>query len=543
MTDIANRNYNDVVDAVVDCVRAGDIDALDELKSFEASDEEDMSPSEIAAIAMVEDLKSDLFSDIEAPPANTSDHKLPAVYNGFHIVREIGRGGMAVVYEARQESLDRRIAIKVLMRTAEVNNFGQRFHLEAKATSNLRHPNIVSAFDYGIEDGNFWLAMPYVDGVCLDHVCTTEERPRFEQLFGSKQKGATHYTRVARIGIQVANALAYAHDEGVIHRDIKPGNLILTEGGKVWVTDFGLAKLRDEDRALSTTGDMIGTPRYMAPEQIRGLTDERSDIYSLGVTLWELATGERAWDGFAVASSTHSTNRLAPVRSISPDVPESLAQIIDKACEPDAVNRFKTARELEHTLNRFVYGNVGDRRGVDRNTSYLSSYRWPIALALAFVVVTGLLLQVSKNGISSNALAVASRGTIHLKHSETGWFLNQDEDGKNVVTRPDPDPWEFVVLRVTNSGNEVVQIRNLRSGMHLDFDDSDFNVDMSSSTKVDKDHQWELLPAENGRFLIRNRELGSYLHDEGSEADHNVNGSPTINSNCEWIVKELPATD
>ena len=228
----------------------------------------------------------------------------PFTCAGYELGRLVGSGGMGAVYEAHQESLNRRVAIKILTRPPEQKNLGQRFHIEAKTTSELNHPNIVSAFDYGIDGDRPWLAMPFVEGVTLDEILESPEE--LASLSSVCSSSELHAQWIARLGSQVAGALAHAHENGIVHRDIKPGNLILDAEGKVWVTDFGLAKIRDVDTDLSKTGVMIGTPTYMAPEQVRGIVDPRSDIYSLGVTLWELC-GNSVRDGVRGKPSTNNT--------------------------------------------------------------------------------------------------------------------------------------------------------------------------------------------------------------------------------------------
>lgn len=307
--------------------------------------------------------------------ANSPEH-----INGYRIVREIGRGGMGIVYEASHPKLSRKMAIKVLTPAqAGKTTLQERFAREAETASRLSHPNIVPLFDFGEADGQSFLVMPFVEGRSLDEILNEhwshhESPAPLAVDVGPRVTPASmiarDFRRIATLGAGVASALAHAHEQQTIHRDIKPANLLLDNNRKVWVTDFGLAKLRDADSDLSTTGDIIGTPRYMAPEQIRGQSDERSDIYSLGVTLWELASGARAWHAINNGDmlSVKSAFELPAIREINPNVPQALATIIGRCCAFHPRDRFQTADDLQQSLNRFAHDGGSDRRFMSRET-------------------------------------------------------------------------------------------------------------------------------------------------------------------------------
>ncbi len=247
---------------------------------------------------LAEDIR-DLFpaaAFAEQLHAEATDRSLPnplhqAMHLGaFHLQREIGSGGMGVVYEATQSPFSQKFAVKVLKpKHFRSSHLESRFIREAQAASQLHHPNIVPAKYYGTEANQSFLVMPMIDGVGLDKLILADPSvdPRLYLLF---EEICNDWKRIAGLGAQVASALAHAHSKGTIHRDIKPSNLILALDGKVWVTDFGLAKLCDEDSNLSRTGGMIGTPQFMAPEQSVGAADERSDIFGLGITLYDIVT-------------------------------------------------------------------------------------------------------------------------------------------------------------------------------------------------------------------------------------------------------------
>src|SRR5439155_5440490 len=223
-------------------------------------------------------------------------------------------GGMGIVYEAEQESLGRRVAVKVLTAAAVLGpNHARRFLREAQTMAQLHHTNIVPVFEVGDHEGLPYYVMQFIEGLGLDQIIQTlrdrqadrEPKPAVTSfsvspcLLASASSPSLPFawspTEVARIGLQVADALAYAHAQGTLHRDVKPSNLLLDVRGTVWVTDFGLAKRSDQDN-ITQTGDILGTLRYMPPEAFEGQADHRSDLYSLGLTLYEFLALQPAYD-------------------------------------------------------------------------------------------------------------------------------------------------------------------------------------------------------------------------------------------------------
>ena len=256
----------------------------------------------------------------------------------YQIVEELGRGGMAIVYKAYQPSLDRYVAIKVLPAFfARTPGYLERFHREAKAMARLSHPHIVEVLDYGQQDDTTYLVMAYVDGGSL--------RDRLGQPLP--------LDTIVQWMEQIGSALAYAHERGVVHRDIKPGNILFTRDGRAMLSDFGIAKLR-EASPLTRTGTGMGTPEYMSPEQgvaAKGV-DQRSDIYSLGVILYEMATGDvpfRADTPFATLHQ-HLYTPLPLPETRNPDIPPALAAVIKKALAKRPEQRFQTVQELLDAL-------------------------------------------------------------------------------------------------------------------------------------------------------------------------------------------------
>ncbi|MEI2697863.1 MAG: protein kinase [Microthrixaceae bacterium] len=233
----------------------------------------------------------------------------------YEIHQRLARGGMAQVYLARDRSLDRPVAVKELVpEFATDPSFVERFRREAQAAANLSHPNIVGVYDWGTQDGTYFIVMEYVDGPSLSQVI--------------RRDGPLHPRRAAELAGEVAAALGFAHSRGVVHRDVKPGNVLLTATGQSKVTDFGIARaLSSPDDDLTQAGSVMGTATYFSPEQAQGLpVDPRSDLYSLGVVLYEMVTGRPPFSGdtpLAIAYK-HVQDQPAPPSTIVPEVPRGL---------------------------------------------------------------------------------------------------------------------------------------------------------------------------------------------------------------------------
>jgi eukaryotic-like serine/threonine-protein kinase len=258
----------------------------------------------------------------------------------------IARGGMAEVYRARDRLLDRPVALKVLFPELSVDrSFVERFRREAQAAANLSHPNIVPVFDWGEDGGTYFIVMEFIDGRPLSSILKTA--------------GPLSAERTADVGAHVAAALGYAHKHGVIHRDVKPGNVLITDEGQVKVTDFGIARAINTEESLTQTGAVMGTATYFSPEQAEGIgVDARSDLYSLGVVLFEMVTGRPPFLGdtpVAVASKHVRDHPPAP-RELNPSIPPTFEAIILKAMAKDPAHRYATAEELRADLLRFNEG-------------------------------------------------------------------------------------------------------------------------------------------------------------------------------------------
>jgi serine/threonine protein kinase len=339
------------------------------------------------------------------PPASggilSADWQPGTPLGDFRILREVGRGGMGVVYEAEQLSLGRRIALKVLPLALTLDPRQlQRFKNEARAAAQLHHPHIVPVYFVGSERGVHFYAMQYIDGQSLAEMIQSllgreEEGGRGEEGRTKTRKAPSRgnatllpppssllpssetlaeplavlatahsssrtqfYRAVARLGVQAAEGLEHAHQYGVVHRDIKPGNLLVDGQGHLWITDFGLAQFQ-ADAGLTQTGDLLGTLRYMSPEQAGGQRvplDHRTDIYSLGATLYELLTLRPAFDGSDRQTLLRQIlhNEPRPPRAVVKAIPTELETIILKAMAKVPAERYATARELAEDLSRFL---------------------------------------------------------------------------------------------------------------------------------------------------------------------------------------------
>lgn len=361
-----------------------------------------------------------------APPPAVAEP--PTALGDFRIVRELGRGGMGVVYEAVQLSLGRRVALKVLPFAAALDARQlQRFKNEAQAAAHLHHQNIVPVYFVGEDRGVHFYAMQLIEGQNLAAVVeglrrrpagtsrtvhTQDSAPtgdlwspgletrgnlaiEFSTLRTERPSG--FYRTVARLVAQAAEALEYAHQNGIVHRDIKPANLLVDGRGNLWVTDFGLAQVQ-ADVGLTQTGDLLGTLRYMSPEQAggpRGLIDHRTDVYSLGATLYELLTLRPIFDGTDRRTLLHQImhDEPRPPRAVDRTIPLDLETIVLKAIGKFPSDRYATARELADDLHRFLRDEpIRARRAttVQRIRKWLRRHpSVPVAAVVLLVLLTG----------------------------------------------------------------------------------------------------------------------------------------------------------
>jgi eukaryotic-like serine/threonine-protein kinase len=412
----------------------------------------------------------DVREQQETPPAaSTLERRKKLTRLGdFRIVREVGRGGMGIVYEAVQESLGRRVAVKVLATRAPLDEtHRRRFLREARTAGRLHHTNIVPILGVGEQDGFDFYVMQFIDGTGLDAVlsrlrdaddldlvihrlssfwqgrsgspngsrmengppakstsqakpiekrpaeATAEASPPQPQPSDSdapiggtqplRHLCRTYWQDVALVGLQVAEALEYAHGQGILHRDIKPANLLLDGHGTTWVADFGLAK-GIEQEAVSRTGEVLGTLLYMAPEQWRGTADARSDIYSLGVTLYELLTLRtpcQIQDRMKSLGPSGLHPAIVPPRKLSPSIPVDLETIVMRAIAEEPEHRYQSAGQLAADLGRFLEDRpISIRRPTLRERWSRWRRRNPAAAALSVLaacltILVGVVLSIA----------------------------------------------------------------------------------------------------------------------------------------------------
>jgi serine/threonine protein kinase len=448
-----------ILDALVDEVAA-------KLQAGEAADPEAYACHDeeragflahlLPAIEMMAELGRSIRGDAAAaglPILGPDGEPSSGVLGDFRIIREVGRGGMGIVYEAEQLSLRRRVALKVMPLAAALDPRQLvRFQIEAQAAAHLRHAHIVPIYSVGCERGVHYLAMQFVEGPSLADLIRTlhdpgsvdeagrtavggedagraddpasggpapdrigrgpgigrPESPRVpgsdhsvgRDPFGerSKSRGRAFARVVARLGLQAAEAVSHAHEQGILHRDLKPANLLIDARGHLWVADFGLARFRD-DPGLTATGDVLGTLRYMSPEQATGqrVLDPRSDVYSLGATLYELLTLRPAFDGRdrqgLLRRITQEEPR--PPRRLDPQIPRDLETIVLKAMTKEPEGRYASAQDLAEDLRRFL----GDRPiqarrpGLpERAARWARRHRGAVASAAAVLVLAVVCL-------------------------------------------------------------------------------------------------------------------------------------------------------
>lgn len=262
----------------------------------------------------------------------------------YRIVRLLGQGGMATVYLGYQETLERQVAIKVLPPHPGLNAmFVERFQLEAKTVARLQHPHILPLYDHGVEDDILYLVTPYIDGGALDEVM---------------RDGRVDTAYTERLLRQLAGALDYAHRQGVIHRDIKPGNILLDGEGNALLADFGIAKIAGDTGNLTGTG-VVGTPAYMSPEQCQGMAlDARADIYSLGVVVYEMLTGIQPYQAETPINvmMKHVTEPPPDILAVAPHLPEGLRPVMLRVLAKDPADRYQTTAEFAADLSAVLSG-------------------------------------------------------------------------------------------------------------------------------------------------------------------------------------------
>lgn len=514
--------FDRVIEEITKRYRSGQCEPLDKLQA-EFPDFASELEAIIPTLSMLEKAANLSASGASLLGTTLGDYRIDSV---------LGEGGMGIVYAARQISLERCVAIKLLHpqynSTPEAQ---QRFIREATAAASLSHPNIVAVHQSGkLGDSQFY-SMQRIDGCNLDQIIRRfasdrQQPPATDQSTGAlndsladtqtavdhpevdrspdippvgrpveqvgdfrKQILSSDYTQIMKIGVQLADALQYAHDRNVIHRDIKPSNILLDTDGNPWITDFGLAKT--SEFGLTKTGHALGTRRYMPPEQFHGQATNRSDIYSLGLTLYELLTLRPAFEADSEPELMRKIMQQPPMkpRSIEPKVPLPLEKVVLKAIEKDSRNRYATASDFRDDLQRALDGSsVFAQRG----------HRWKaVKKRLPWITMAGLVL------LAATFLFTSSRPAVTT--------LSSDENDALPFVQGDPSieqSRQIAQWALQNRGSVVVRDANQQS-YALESDDplpsEPFHLTeiyLSDCPAVTDQHLWEIAKLPYVHILI-----------------------------------------
>jgi serine/threonine-protein kinase len=453
---------------------------------------------------------------------------------------------MAEVYRARDELLGREVALKVLSRRLSTDStFVERFRREAQAAANLNHPNVVSLFDYGSDGDTYYIVMEFIDGQPLADIV--------------RSQGPLMPERAAEIAADVARALERAHAAGLVHRDIKPSNIMLNSQGQTKVTDFGIARAMttDGEQTMTQTGMVIGTAAYLSPEQAQGHpVDPRSDVYSLGVVLYEALTGQPPFTGDTPLSIAYKHVRENPVppSAVNPDVPPELDAIVMKALAKNPDNRYQSATEFREDLERFLAGQgvhatpllaaapAGTQVLEQQEEEYLPDEkrkRWPaillILLALALLALLGFFLVNSLSGqtVEVPDLTDLTRDEAETELDEAGLQADfENRPSSNVeldhVIETDPPAGDEIdeggtVTVFLSSGPEQVPVPDL-SGKTVPQARKELK---DASLKLGERSQAPSSEVEEGRIIDQDPSSGEEI-DADSVVDVVVSSGPDL---------------
>ena len=340
------------------------------------------------------------------------------IINGYLVQEEIGRGGMGVVFKAQQLSVDRAVAIKFLSaRVADDERVIARFMREAKAAGKLAHPNVVSVYDAGFAEGLHYIAMELVDGMSVR-----------QQL---RENGPLNEDEALAIGAQMAEALRFAHDRGVLHRDVKPDNFLIDRRGHVRLADLGLARFvgNPEITELTQDGTTLGTPQYMSPEQCKDVgVDARSDLYSLGASLYLMASGKPPFDGGGPGAVIAKvlTEKPPPLRELSPGLSTGFVALVEKLMAKDPKSRFADAAEVLRAIERCK----ADRA---KRAAAKSAPDSPARLQLKFMIL-GAISAIVFLIFIGNAAKRRQQRQEHATSTETSTSTNSSTTNTNPAT-------------------------------------------------------------------------------------------------------------
>jgi serine/threonine-protein kinase len=335
------------------------------------------------------------------------------VANRYELEELVGTGGMSSVYRALDTLLERKVALKILhSHYGDDEEYVERFRREARSVAQLSHPNIVTVIDRGEDDGRQYIVFEYIDGESL------------KQLVD--RSGPLPARRVIELGLQIADALAFAHQHGLVHRDVKPQNVLINGDGEAKVTDFGIARSLDVEHGVTQTGTVLGTSNYLSPEQARGQTvTPATDVYSLGVVLYELLTGEVPFPGenFVAVAMKHINEPPPSLLERRPDVPVRLIYAVERALAKDPADRFPSmdafAAELRACLveagepdaaRTFIQPAAVLKESRPHRTRAGRRSRWPVYLLVALAIAAAVAAILALHGSNSGKSSQGSKG-------------------------------------------------------------------------------------------------------------------------------------
>ena len=442
-----------------DAVLAQHPDLADELRTFfRDHDRIGRMAAPLREAGPDETVDSDTMADPELPRGTR------VVYFGdYELVRELGRGGMGIVYRARQISLNRLVALKMLKSDVLASDDERRrFRNEAEAVAVLDHPHIVPILEVGEHEGHRYFTMKLVEGPSLDH--TLGE-------YTSDPKAA------ARLVATATEAVHHAHQRGILHRDLKPSNILLDERGEPYITDFGLAKRVKADSELTHSGAILGTPAYMAPEQAsghRGVVTTASDVYGLGAVLYALLTGKAPFSGDSVVDTLEQVRERAPEppSKLNQATPRDLEVICLKCLEKDPARRYGTAQDLAADLRRWLAAEPIAARPVGRlERGWLWARRNPVVAGLIASVALALILGAVVSSVFAVQAVNAERSLERAFARSLAKPLNPDADDATSISEPERESlWqlagydgESLRLRFLDAADDPLVLRQLRA--------------------------------------------------------------------------------